>query len=77
VENHSLDVMPLEFFIWGYVKDQVHSQRVNMLGDLEAQITAATADITKDTLQRFCQEVDYRWDICRAIEGAHCEVFCT
>jgi hypothetical protein len=71
--SHFLDLMPLRFFIWGHV----HSQRVNTLDDLQAQITAATADITQDMLQHPCQKVDYRWDVCRAVEGVHCEVFHT
>jgi hypothetical protein len=32
---HSPDHMPLDFFLWGYVKDQVYSQRMNTLGKLK------------------------------------------
>jgi hypothetical protein len=48
-----------------------------MLDELKAQITAAIADVTKNMLQHFWQEVDYRWDVCRPTDGTHCEVFCT
>jgi hypothetical protein len=44
-------------FLWGYMKDQLHSQRVNMLDELEAWITAAIANVTKDMLQLVWQEV--------------------
>jgi hypothetical protein len=39
--------MLLDSLLWGYVKNQVYSQRVNMLDEFKAQITAANADITK------------------------------
>jgi hypothetical protein len=46
--------MPLEFFLWGYVKDQRYSQRVNMLDKLKAQITAATANVTEHLQEVGC-----------------------
>jgi hypothetical protein len=58
------------FFLWGHVKAQVHSQRVNMLDELETWLTSAIADVTKD----IWQEMDCRWDVCRATDGAHSEV---
>jgi hypothetical protein len=33
------------------MKEQVYSQRVNMLDELKSWITAAIADVTKDMLQ--------------------------
>jgi hypothetical protein len=69
----------LDFFLWGCVKGQVYSQRVNMtLDEPKARITAAIADVTKDVLQCVWQEVDSRWawDVCRAKDDAHCVVVC-
>jgi hypothetical protein len=43
--------MPTAFFLWGYVKDQVYSKKVNMLDELKAWITAEIADVTKAMLQ--------------------------
>jgi hypothetical protein len=42
---HSPDLQPLDFSHWGCVKDQVYSQRVNMLDELKAWITTATANV--------------------------------
>jgi hypothetical protein len=39
------------------------SQRVNTLYGLKGRITRATANVTKDTLQRAWQGVNYRWDV--------------
>jgi len=57
--------MTLEFFLWGCVKDEMYSQRVNMLDELKARITAMVTNHTED----------YRWDIFTASDDTHCEVF--
>jgi hypothetical protein len=46
--------------------------KIDYTGELEA-----TADVTKDMLQRVRQDVDCKWDVCRATDGAHCEMFRT
>jgi hypothetical protein len=38
------------FLLWGCAKDKMYSHRVNMLGELKAQVTSAIADVTKDML---------------------------
>jgi hypothetical protein len=73
----SPDLTPLNFSLRGYVKDQVCSQRVYTPDELKAWITAAIVNVTKGMLQRIWQEVDYRWEVCRATDRAHCEVFRT
>jgi hypothetical protein len=55
----------------------VYNQRRNMMDELKVWITAAISNVTKDVLQCFWQEVDYRSDVCRAIGGSQCEVFHT
>jgi hypothetical protein len=50
--------MLLDSLLLGYVKDQVYSQRVNMLNECKTQITAANADITKGMSQHVWQEVN-------------------
>jgi hypothetical protein len=65
VTPRSPDLTPLDFFLWGYVKDQGYSQRVNTLYELRGPITAAMANVTEDMLQRVWREVrcmqSYRW----------------
>jgi hypothetical protein len=41
----SPDLTPSDFFLWGCVKDQVYSQRVNTLGEVKAWITAVTENV--------------------------------
>jgi hypothetical protein len=44
--SRSPDVVPLDYFLWGHMKDHVYSQTVNTLYELKAQITAAIANVT-------------------------------
>ena len=41
---------PLDFFLWGYVKDKVFSTPVPDITNLKARITEAFATITEDML---------------------------
>jgi hypothetical protein len=43
------------------------------IDDLKRRITEAVAAVTCDMLQRVWEELDYRFDICRATRGAHIE----
>jgi hypothetical protein len=50
----SSDLMHLDLFCVGggeHVKDQVYSQRVNVVGELKTGITAAVANVTKGILK--------------------------
>jgi hypothetical protein len=68
------DLTPCDFFLWGYVKDNVFVPPVPVtLDDLKQCITTATAGVDEDMLTRVWQEFDYRVDICRVAKGAHIE----
>ena len=71
----STDITPLDFFLWGYVKDKVFSTQVPDITNLKARITDAFATITEDILVNTWREVDYRLDVLRATKGAHVEVY--
>jgi hypothetical protein len=58
----SPDLTPLNFLLWGYVKDKVYSQRVNRLDGLKGRMTAPTANVTNEMLQRAWQGVNFKWD---------------
>ena len=66
---------PLDFFIWGYVKDKVFSTPVPDIKNLKARITDAFATITEDMLENTCREIDYQLDILLATKAAHAEVY--
>jgi hypothetical protein len=43
--------MPIDFFLWDYVKDQAYSNKVNTLDELKPWITAEIANVTKPMFQ--------------------------
>ncbi|GBO36066.1 hypothetical protein AVEN_187629-1 [Araneus ventricosus] len=70
----SPDITPLDFYLWGYVKQHVYSERINDINHLEQRITDVIHSVTADVLTRVWQELDYRLDVCRATNGAHIEL---
>ena len=71
----SPDITPLDFFLWGYVKDKVFSTPVPDITNLKARITDDFATITEDMLENAWRESDCRLDVLRAAKGAHVEVY--
>jgi hypothetical protein len=67
----SPDLTPLDFFIWGYIKDLVYQTKVEDVAELCRRIAAACETITPVMLQNTWREVEYRLDICRVTKGAH------
>jgi hypothetical protein len=70
----SPDLTTCDFFLWGYIKDKVFVPPLQRsLPELRPRITTAIASITRDTLHKAWDELDYRLDICRVTRGAHIE----
>ena len=64
--SRSPDITPLDFFLWGYVKDKLFSTPVPDITNLKARLTDAFATITEDMLENTWREIDYRLDVLRA-----------
>lgn len=71
----SPDITPLDFFMWGYVKDIVYRTEVRDIDNLKQRITEAIATINVGMLERTWREIEYRLDVLRATNGAHIEVY--
>jgi hypothetical protein len=68
----SPDLTPCDFFLWGYVKEQVFLPSLPLdIDALKLTVTAATEIIDRNMLERIRDELDYRLDICRVMNGAH------
>jgi hypothetical protein len=67
----SPNLTPVDFFLWGYVKNIVYQVQINELQHLKARIREDVATETLNMLQATWNEVEYRLDICRATKGAH------
>lgn len=70
----SPDMTPLDFFLWGFVKDKVYRTPVTDIVDLRGRIYDAIELVTPEMLSRVWQEIEYRLDIARATNGAHIEM---
>ena len=70
----SPDLTPLDFFLWGHVKNLVYQVKIQNLAHLKNRITDAINSITPDMLGRVWDELEYRLDICRATNGTHVEM---
>ena len=66
---------PLDFFLWGYVKDKVFSTPVPDITNLKARITDAFATVTEDMLENTRRETDYRLHVLCTTKGARAEVY--
>jgi hypothetical protein len=52
----SPDITPLDFFLWGYVKDIVYKTPVTTFGELKKlRIVAAIETVTQQTLENTCR----------------------
>lgn len=69
----SPDITPLDFFLWGYVKDEVYRTRVPDIQTLWQRITTVVESIPPVMLANTWTEIDYRLDVLRATKGAYVE----
>ena len=71
----SPDTTPLDFFLWGYVRDRVYRTPVRDVETLQSRIIEVLATVDEEMLENTWREIEYRLDIMRATNGAHVEVF--
>ena len=57
----SPDITPLDFFLWGYVKDRVYATQVPDLETLKRRITEAIANVTTEMLQNTGVNLIFAW----------------
>ena len=65
----SPDLTPLDFFLWGTVKDEVYKRKPRNLDTLWNEIQAVCAEISVDTLVRCTESVLTRTQQCIDAEG--------
>ncbi|PNF40122.1 hypothetical protein B7P43_G10000 [Cryptotermes secundus] len=62
----SLDLMPCEFSLWGYIRGRIVLPLPVSVNDLKQCITRVVANVDKEML-------DYHIDICRVTKGSQIE----
>lgn len=71
----SPDLTPLDFFLWGHIKDVVYQTPPQSLDDLKQRITVACAAITVQTLEDVHKSTHLRVQLCLGAEGQQFEHF--
>ena len=64
----------LNFFLWGFIKDQVYATPVCDLADLQERTYAAVNNVAPQMLHNTWVETEQRLGICLATNGSHVEV---
>jgi hypothetical protein len=66
---------PLEFFLWGFVKDEVYVPPMPItLNNLKDRIRTRIAKNDQSLLQYVWHKVEYRPDVCRALNIVYIEL---
>ena len=69
----SPDLTPLDFFLWGYVKDKVYSTRVPNVTQLKRRITSAIRSVHAEVLENVWKNLDERLNEVVRQNGGHIE----
>lgn len=65
--------MPMNFFLWGCLEDQVYVPSLQSLHGFKDRISQALESIVIETLREAWDEITYRLDVIRFSFGAHTE----
>ncbi|GBL70462.1 hypothetical protein AVEN_128399-1 [Araneus ventricosus] len=65
----SPDLTPMDFFLWGYLKQQVYATPPPKLQDLQRRIMDTCASLTPAMLHRVQLEVQARVQMCIVADG--------
>jgi hypothetical protein len=69
----SPDLKPLDFFLWGYVNQNVYPQNIKDLNDLRQSITVTINSIKPIVLKRVFSEISKRLNLVISNNGGHIE----
>lgn len=65
----SPDLTPLDFFLWGFIKQKVYKNRPVNREELRARIRQAIAEITPNQLSNVMANIQRRYDKCIQLNG--------
>ena len=70
---HSPDLNPPDFYLWGYLKDNVYANHPQTIPELKDSIAAAVNAISKEECRRVIENFARRVQVCLQRQGAHLE----
>lgn len=65
----SPDLTPLDFFLWGTIKNKVYKSRPQTIEDLRVRIRNACAEITQEQLRKVQRHILRRYEKCIELHG--------
>jgi hypothetical protein len=65
----------MDFSMWDYMKNIVHTAIIHDVHDLQDRIYAAVVTITLGMIHHTWDKTKYHMDVCRATSGAHCKTY--
>ena len=69
----SPDLTPLDYFLWGYVKDRVYGQKPATMSDLKSLIAEAIRSVTTATVSKVYGNFEKQLAACIEQHGGHFE----
>jgi hypothetical protein len=69
----SPDLNPLDFAVWGYLKEKVYFVKIQNLHHLQQLITDACAAVDPDMLRRIQRNMVFRLQTCLETGDGHVE----
>lgn len=69
----SPDLNPLDFFLWGYIKEKVYQTPVQNISELEERIRPAFTTITEEMLENVLRNIPKRAQACHEQGGDNFE----
>lgn len=69
----SPDLTPLDYFLWGHIKEYVYKEQINTREELEERITEAIATITPEMIIKTTNSLLRRAQLCIDCNGGHFE----
>ena len=71
--SHSPDLNPLDFFLWGYLKDKVYTPKPATFQDLKNAICRETEKITPEMCESVIDNFKKKLNVIIAQKGRHIE----
>ena len=70
---HSPDLNPPDFYLWGYLKDNVYQNNPQTIGELKAAIAAKIREIPREECVRVIDNFVQQMQVCLQRRGGHLE----
>ena len=73
VHRYFCDLTPLDYYLWGHVKELVYNDSPQTIGELAKSIAKAIRNIPQQTLERVFENMKKRVELCVKENGHHFE----